>query len=253
MTSGLIAEHVTVRYASVVAVADVSVAVRPGQAVGLIGPNGAGKTSFIDAVTGLAAMASGRVLLDGNDISGWPPHRRANAGMRRTFQALRLFDDLTVSENLVVTAEQDTRLGLLRDLVRPRRTAVVVERTLELTGLAGMADVLPRDLPAGTRRLVGVARAVVAQPSVLLLDEPAAGLDTHETAELGSVLQRLAGEGVGLLLVEHDTDLVFRICSDVLVLDFGKTIASGAAADVRRSEAVVSAYLGVAADDIERP
>ena len=249
MSEGLVADQVVVRYGPNTAVDRVSLVVEPGRVVGLIGPNGAGKTSFIDAVTGLTAMASGTVSLGNSDVTGWPAHRRANAGMRRTFQALRLFDDLTVSENLVVAAESDTRFGLLRDLIRPRQAAVATGRALELTGLQEHADALPRDLSAGTRRLVGVARAVVAEPRVLLLDEPAAGLDTHETEELGNVLERLAGVGVGLLLVEHDTDLVFRVSDHVVAIDFGKTIASGPAAEVRKSDALIAAYLGVPVEE----
>jgi ABC-type branched-subunit amino acid transport system ATPase component len=244
MSAGLAADAITVTYGRNVAVDAVSLEVRPGRVVGLIGPNGAGKTSFIDAVTGFTAMSGGTVVLDGTDVTGWAPHRRANRGLRRTFQQLRLFDDLTVRENLVVAAETDTRFGLLRDLVRPRRAAVATDRALELTGLTELADRQPRDLPSGTRRLVGVARAVVAEPTVLLLDEPAAGLDTHETAELGGVLERLADAGVGLLLVEHDTDLVFRVSHDVVAIDFGRTIASGPADEVRRSDALITAYLG---------
>jgi sulfate-transporting ATPase len=245
MTAGLVADRITVRYGQNVAVDAVSLVVLPGQIVGLIGPNGAGKTSFIDAVTGMTPMAGGRVLVDDIDVTAWPAHRRANAGVRRTFQALRLFDDLTVSENLVVAAETDRRLGLLRDLFRPRRSAILIDRTLELTGLQDVADALPRDLAAGTRRLVGVARGVVSGPSVLLLDEPAAGLDTHETEQLGNVLQRLGDAGTGMLLVEHDTELVFRVSNDVVAIDFGKTIASGPPAEIRRSEALIAAYLGL--------
>lgn len=251
MTAGLEADRITVRYGQNTAVDQISLTVTPGQVVGLIGPNGAGKTSLIDAVTGLTAMAGGRVVLNGTDIGRWPAHRRASAGLRRTFQALRLFDDLTVSENLIVAAENDTRFGLLRDLVRPRRSAVVIDRALELTGLQDHADVLPRALSAGTRRLVGVARGVVASPSVLLLDEPAAGLDTHETEELGLVIRRLAAEGVGLLLVEHDTDLVFRVSDYVVAIDFGVLIAAGPPAEIRQSDALIAAYLGVPAEEDE--
>ena len=246
MTKGLVAERITVRYGSNTAVDAVSLDVARGEIVGLIGPNGAGKTSLIDAVTGMAQMADGKVLLDGVDITDWTPHRRANAGMRRTFQSLRLFDDLTVTENLVVAAETDTRLGFLRDLFRPRQAPIATGRALSMTGLERHAGAYPRDLSAGTRRLVGVARAVVSEPAVVLLDEPAAGLDTTETEELGSVLLRLAESGVGLLLIEHDTELVFRVSDRVVAIDFGKEIVSGPADTVRRSEILISAYLGSA-------
>ena len=246
MTKGLAAERITVRYGSNTAVDAVSLDVARGEIVGLIGPNGAGKTSLIDAVTGMAQMADGKVLLDGVDITDWTPHRRANAGMRRTFQSLRLFDDLTVTENLVVAAETDTRLGFLRDLFRPRQAPIATGRALSMTGLERHAAAYPRDLSAGTRRLVGVARAVVSEPAVVLLDEPAAGLDTTETEELGNVLLRLAESGVGLLLIEHDTELVFRVSDRVVAIDFGKEIVSGPADIVRQSEILISAYLGSA-------
>jgi len=245
MTGQLVGEAITVVYGRNVAVDSVSMEVTCGQIVGLIGPNGAGKTSFIDAVTGFTPMTTGRVVLNDADVTSLAAHRRAALGLRRTFQQLRLFNDLTVRENLVVAAENDTRFGLLRDLVRPRKSAVATDRALELTGLSDVGDELPRDLPAGTRRIVGVARALVARPTVLLLDEPAAGLDTHESTALGSTLTDVAESGVGLLLIEHDTELVFRICSHVIALDFGAVIASGSSEEVRRSDALISAYLGV--------
>ena len=249
MTGQFIGENITVAYGRNIAVDAVSVQVARSQIVGLIGPNGAGKTSFIDAITGFTPMTTGRVLLDDVDVTALAAHRRAALGLRRTFQQLRLFDDLTVRENLVVAAETDTRFGMLRDLIRPRKSLVATERALELTGLTDVADELPRNLPAGTRRIVGVARAIVAEPTVLLLDEPAAGLDTHETTGLGAMLTRVAASGVGLLLIEHDTELVFRICDHVVALDFGRVIASGPSDDVRRSDALISAYLGVADTD----
>jgi len=248
--SGLAASNIVVAYGRNVAVDDVSLEVTPGRIVGLIGPNGAGKTSFIDAVSGLTRLQSGVVSVDGVDVTSWPAHRRAARGMRRTFQQLRLFDDLTVRENLVVATERDSRLGFVRDLVRPRAATIATDRALAMTNLTHLADELPRNLPAGTRRLVGVARAVAAEPSVLLLDEPAAGLDTHETAELGDVLVGLADSGAGLLLVEHDTELVFRVSHHVVALDFGVAIASGPPEDVRRSAALIAAYLGVPDDEV---
>jgi len=251
MSTGLRARGIVVTYGRNVAVDRVSIDVAPKQIMGLIGPNGAGKTSFIDAVSGFTTLGSGRVELDGRDITPLSAHVRANLGLRRTFQQLRLFDDLTIRENLVVAAENDTRFGVIRDLFRPRRDTVATERALELCGLSDVADELPRDLPAGTRRIVGVARAIVAEPSILLLDEPAAGLDTHETQALGEMLTRLATTGVGMLLIEHDTDLVFRVCSDVVAIDFGVTIAAGPADEVRSSEALISAYLGTATIESE--
>lgn len=245
--SGLEADAVTVRYGAVTAVDNVSLAVAPGQVVGLIGANGAGKTSFIDGISGFAPLTSGEVRLDGNVLTRTRPYRRAALGLRRTFQQLRLFEDLTVAENLVVAVEEQSSLAMLRDLVRPRAAERSIDRALELAGIAAVRDELPRELPAGTRRLVAVARAIVAEPSVLLLDEPAAGLDTTESAQLGRVMRDLAVTGIGLLLVEHDTGLVMDVCDHVVVVDFGRQIAAGPPSAVREDPAVVAAYLG--ADD----
>ena len=248
---GLSVRDLTVRYGAVVAVDQVSVAVGPGEIVGLMGANGAGKTSFVDAVTGFIDPADGEVRFDGRDVTGLSPHRLATAGLRRTFQNLRLFEDLTVSENLTVAAERERGTGLLRDLVAPRRTRTALDRTLERVGIAEFRDERPRSLPAGTRRLVDVARAVVAEPDVLLLDEPAAGLDTTETAALAQLLRRLAEDGMGLLLIEHDTALVFEVSDRVVAIDFGREIARGTPAEIRRDPAVMAAYLGEETDTDE--
>lgn len=234
----------SVRYGSVTAVDHVSLAVQPGQVVGLIGANGAGKTSFIDSVSGFTPLSSGLVSLDGRDISRTPAYRRAKLGLRRTFQQLRLFEDLTVAENLTVAVDEQSALGFLRDLARPRSSGRSIDRALSLTGTLPFRDTFPRQLPAGTRRLIAVARALVAEPAILMLDEPAAGLDSTESQELGRVLRTLAAADIGLLLVEHDTALVMAVCDHVEVIDFGRQIASGPPDAVRNDAAVVAAYLG---------
>jgi len=217
--------------------------------VGLIGPNGAGKTTIVDALTGFTKPTEGRVLLDGTAMAGsaWSPARRARAGVRRSFQSLELFEDVSVAENLHAGAAEHTWLSGLRDLFWPSHPSLSPSAVSSIRefGLEGDLERVPGDLPYGRRRLVGIARAIASAPSVLLLDEPAAGLDDNETNELGDVIRRLADErGMAVLLIEHDVELVLRVCDYVVVLDFGRKIAAGTPAEVRANPAVIAAYLG---------
>lgn len=241
-------EGLTVSYGGVTAVSGVSLGVAAGEIAGLIGPNGAGKTSLIDAVSGFTAAAAGVVELGGRDVSGEPPSQRARLGLARTFQSLDLFDDLIVSENLALACDRPSAWSTLTDLVRPKRLRhSQVDEVLDLVGLADVASARPAELSNGQRHLVALARAVVAEPSFLLLDEPAAGLDSSETAVLGGVLRALRERGMGVLLVEHDMALVLDVCDVVHVLDQGRLIASGSPPEVRRNPAVIEAYLGTSA------
>ena len=223
----------TVRYRGVVAVDDVSLEVRPGTVVGLIGPNGAGKTSVIDAVTGFA-RAQGQVLVNGTAMAKLAPHARVRRGLARTFQALELYDDLSVGENISVAASA-SRIG--------ERSATVT-RSLELVGIAGLRERAAGDLSQGERQMVSIARACAAEPTVLLLDEPAAGLDTSESEWLGERIRSIADSATGVLLVDHDVALVLGLCDHIYVLDFGKLIAEGDAAAIRADRTVAEAYLG---------
>jgi ABC-type branched-subunit amino acid transport system ATPase component len=233
--TSLVAENISVRYGrAVVAVDDVTLTVQPGQLVGLIGPNGAGKTSFIDAITGYAKGADGTVRLGDRTLNRLSPHQRARAGLVRTFQNLEIFGDLTVQENLNVALRSSSR-----------GSAESYERGLSLLGRHRDSSRTANSLSQGDRRLLALARAVACQPDILVLDEPAAGLDTHESAELGQRLRRLVEGGLGILLVDHDMSLVLTACDRIVVLDFGAVIAEGDPASIRSDERVRRAYLGV--------
>jgi ABC-type branched-subunit amino acid transport system ATPase component/ABC-type branched-subunit amino acid transport system permease subunit len=248
----LVVEDLSVRYGGVIALDQASFRLQPGTILGLIGPNGAGKTTFLDAVTGFTTPTRGRVTLDGVDITSWSPVRRARAGLSRSFQAVQLFDELSVRDNLLVAAEP-TGIGCyFKDLVRPGRrpTSELLEVVIDEFGLRDHLDARPPDLPQGLRRLVGIARAAVTEPSVLFLDEPAAGLDEHETAELGHLIRRLAVDrAMAIVLVEHDVPVVLATCDHVMVLDFGRQIAYGTPDEVRQDPVVINAYLGAPDDE----
>jgi ABC-type branched-subunit amino acid transport system ATPase component len=246
-------QELTVRFGGVTAVDNVTANVEAGQFVGLIGPNGAGKTTFIDAVTGLVG-AGGSVRFAGEELAKEPAFKRIRAGLGRTFQSLELFEDLTVRENLLAAAEPAPWWAPVVDLFRPRADAAAskdVNDALELVGLADFADAYPPDLSLGQRKLVTVARALARQPQMLLLDEPAAGLDSEESQDLGRELKQLQERGITIFLVDHDMDLVLGVCDYIYVLEFGKLIASGTPAEIRTDERVIHAYLGVEEEDGE--
>jgi branched-chain amino acid transport system ATP-binding protein len=250
MTAVLSASDVSVRFGGVHALAEVDVQVQEGELVGLIGPNGAGKTTFVDAITGFVGYA-GSVALDGRDLAGLPPHTRARLGLSRTWQSTELFDDLSIRENLSVASRRPPAGQVVRELVSASDPgSEAVEESLALVELEWAAELMPSDLSQGQRKLAGVARAIAMRPRLLCLDEPAAGLDTGESAELGRRLRRLADGGMSMLLIDHDMGLVLSICDRIFVLEFGKLIAAGPPATVRRDQRVVTAYLGSAAAEI---
>ena len=246
MSALLNVDALRVTYGGVTAVDDVDLEVPSGSVVGLIGPNGAGKTSTIDALTGYHAPARGTVTFDGQDVTRLRPHLRARRGLVRTWQSVELFDDLTVEENLLVASQRMGVLSALRDLLLPigQHPREAVDWALELCGLTDVKDRLPTELSHGRRKLVGVALALARRPRLLLMDEPAAGLDTDESEELGRHLRALPEQGVTVLLVDHDMSLVLSVCDHVVVLDFGQVIARGTPAQIRQDDSVVAAYLG---------
>jgi branched-chain amino acid transport system ATP-binding protein len=235
-TARLVIAGLSVSFGGVKAVNGVDLHVGAGELVGLIGPNGAGKSTFVDAVTGFVKPASGHVSFAGRTTTRWTPSRLAHAGLVRTFQHLELFDDLTVGENIAIAARSSQR-----------GSSAAAERAIKLCELHDIAGLLVTQVPAGRRRLVALARALAASPLILLADEPAAGLDSHESADFGTVLRGLADEGLGILLIEHDMNLVLSTCDRIAVLASGSKLTEGTPAEVRTNEAVISAYLGRAA------
>ncbi|MGH9171880.1 MAG: ABC transporter ATP-binding protein [Acidimicrobiales bacterium] len=248
-------------YGGLVALSSVDMTVSAGSVTGLIGPNGAGKTSLFDVVCGIARPTAGQVLLHGKDVTRLRPAKRAGLGVARTFQRLELFSSLTVAENVAVSAELANRMPLIggrsvapavpglpaagRSQSRSGADAkAVVEERLNRLGLSEIAGARTDTLPTGTARLVEVARALAGFPSVLLLDEPASGLDRAETDQLAGLVAELAAGGLAVLLVEHDVELVMRVCAEIYVLDRGSVIARGTPAEVRGNDAVREAYLG---------
>jgi branched-chain amino acid transport system ATP-binding protein len=243
---------VAVAFGGVQALAGISLRVEPGELVGIIGPNGAGKTTLFNVCSGFQAPGAGRVLLDGEDITGLPPHRRALAGLGRTFQTPRLVASMSVFENLLVAAHPRLRYGLpaevagfsyaLRDETEERAR---VRQLLRVLGLSSLADRAAGDLPSGLGKVVEVARALVTEPRVLLLDEPSAGLDRTETRWLGDLIRAVTGElGVAVALIEHDMSLVMGVSDYIYVLDAGRRLAAGRPSEIRSDARVVDAYLG---------
>jgi len=225
---------VSVRFGGHLALDDVDVDATDGRITGLIGPNGAGKTTLFNAVCGLLNPTSGVIRLGGREINGLAPYKRARLGMARTFQRLELFGLLTVRENVMVAGE------VRRDYAKNDEVDAIIERV----GLARRIDDRVDALPTGQARLVEIARALATRPRLLLLDEPASGLDEQETDQLAALLRDLAREGIAVLLVEHDVHLVMEVCDLIHVLDFGRIIAVGDAHQIRTDEAVLAAYLG---------
>jgi branched-chain amino acid transport system ATP-binding protein len=238
-------KDMSVSFGGVRAVDGVTLNVTRGQLVGLIGANGAGKTTFIDAMTGFVP-STGRVWLNGQEISGFPNYQRVRAGLARTWQSSELFDDLTVAENLRVAAESVPAERGRKGLRFSRRTKTPdhIGETLELLELEKFADKLPTELSHGQRKLVGVARALSSDPELVLLDEPAAGLDSSESGELGNRLKSIVKSGTTVFMIDHDMGLVLTVCDYIYMLEFGQLLAKGTPAEIRRNEAVIAAYLG---------
>lgn len=236
-------DSVSMRFGGNMALQDVTIDVAPDSVTGLIGPNGAGKTTLFNVITGLLQPTRGRVVLNGKDITKAPTHERARKGLARTFQRLELFGSLTARENLQVAAEIRRGVGGESLSVSGR-----VDEVIAMVGMGAFIDVRADNLTTGQARLVELGRALVTKPKVLLLDEPASGLDADETEGFAELLTNLAKSGVALLLVEHDMPLVMKTCERIHVLDYGKIIASGTGEEIRHNKDVIDAYLGPTAE-----
>ncbi|MGM7678568.1 ABC transporter ATP-binding protein [Microbacterium sp. A94] len=242
-------DDVKVHYGGVRAVDGVSFQVWPGELVGIVGPNGSGKTTLVNAITALTHITDGDIRVDGETIKKFAPPRIARLGVRRTFQAIRLLPDLTVVENVMLGADDggsplDAAFRPLRAAKAQRRSRVAALEALGRVGMVEYAELLPGALPYGFQRRVEIARALASSPQLLLLDEPVAGMNPREREEVSELLLNLRSEGLTQLLIEHDLGLVTRVSSRIVVVDFGKVIATGDPVETIRDERVREAYLG---------
>lgn len=251
MTALLQVAHLTRRFGGYTALADVNCDVNAGTIHALIGPNGAGKTTLFNVISGALRPTAGRVQFDGTDITGLPQHDVAGRGLIRTYQLVQLFKDLTVEQNVRVGFHRVSRGGIGAALLRPgwarAQEAELARRThdiLRFVGLDAVASVQADKLPYGQQRLLEVARGMAAEPRLLLLDEPAAGLNRQETDMLAATIERINARGITVLLVEHDMGLVMRVAQRIVVIDFGRKIAEGTPAEITRHPDVIAAYLG---------
>src|SRR5438477_4401190 len=247
----LVAEGVTKRFGGIQALSDVTFSIRTGEIYGLIGPNGAGKTSLFNVLTGIYDADSGAFLFDGAPLAGLKPHEVAGRGIARTFQSIRLVATLSALENVMVGRHVRTRATVFGAIFRDARTRAeekAIERRsyelLEYVGVHKRANDLAKHLAYGDQRRLEIARALATEPKLLALDEPAAGMNATETTMLKQLLQNIRRDGTTILLIEHDMKLVMSVCDRVLVLDYGKKIAEGPAADVQKNAKVIAAYLG---------
>ncbi len=252
MTDFFKVEHLVMQFGGLVAVNDFSIAMEPGELVGLIGPNGAGKTTVFNMITGFLTPTHGRVLWRGNNVTRLPAQKITAAGIARTFQNIRLFTDMSVLENVMVPFHHklkssfwEAMLGLPRYRREDARVREEAMKCLHELGLEHLASEKAGSLPYGLQRRLEIARALATRPGLLLLDEPAAGMNPLETMEMAALVSELRRKfGLAILLIEHDMKFVMRLCERIKVLDYGVAIAEGSPAEIQANQEVIRAYLG---------
>ncbi|BCS53992.1 ABC transporter ATP-binding protein [Geobacter sp. SVR] len=242
---------ITQVFGGVTALEEVSFAIRQGDITGVIGPNGAGKTTLFNIITGIYRQTRGTVTLEGRDVSGLPPEKLARYGMVRTFQNIELFGQMSVLENVMVGLHTKSRSGLLAcslkapwAMAEERRIRAGAMKWIDFVGINDLADVIAANLPFGKGRLLEIARALAVEPCLILMDEPAAGLNSQETLALARLIERIRDLGITVVLVEHDMELVMDICDRIVVLNLGKKLAEGTPRAIQENPEVVAAYLG---------
>lgn len=242
---------ITQIFGGVTALDSVSFSIKKGDITGVIGPNGAGKTTLFNIITGIYRQSAGTVLLEGKDISGFPPERLARLAMVRTFQNIELFGAMTVLENVMVGMHTKSSSGLLAcalkmpwSISEERRISEGAFKWLEFTGITDLADQPAGSLPFGKGRLLEIARALAVDPRIILMDEPAAGLNSQETVGLAQLIKRIRDLGITVVLVEHDMELVMDICDRIVVLNLGSKLAEGTPREIQENREVIAAYLG---------